>query len=255
MLLIASSNLRGVTRRWQQRLQQSPLLVRRLVERGVQDATNHPDVSHETPHSDQRDLRTRTTRRPGRSERGSRSTLRTTVGGVTIPAPHSRTCALPPPARVNSSRSRSSSSATLDPFSASMRPCSCTNGSDHCASLASGATAREVTTSAPPASFRTPGCSARPRTTVTSSPASSMNSARNIVRRSSGSTSVTRRSGRAIASGIPGSPAPLPTSTTVAPSAMSSPITAQLRMCRSHSRGSSRGPINPRSTPAPAKAA
>ena len=37
------------------------------------------------------------------------------------------------------------------------------------------------------------------------------------MRRSSGSTSVTARSGRASATAIPGSPAPLPTSTTVAP--------------------------------------
>ncbi len=197
----------------------------------------------------------RTAFRPGRSERGRRSTLRTTVGGETIPAPHSSTVALPPPTRVNSSRSRSNSSATLAPFKASIRPWSCTRGSDHCASFARGATAREVTTSAPPASFRTPGCSARPRTTVTFSPADSMNSARKIVRRSRGSTRVTRRSGRAIARGIPGSPAPLPISTTAAPSGMSSPSTAQFRMWRSQSRETSRGPISPRSTPSDANAA
>ena len=58
-----------------------------------------------------------------------------------------------------------------------------------------------------------------------------------------------RRSGRARANGIPGSPAPDPRSTTRAPSGTNSATTAQLRMWRSHIRGASRGPISPRSTP------
>ncbi len=91
--------------------------------------------------------------------------------------------------------------------------------------------------------------SARPRTTRTSRPRSSTTSVSQTVRRSSGSTSVTRRSGRASATAIPGSPAPLPTSTTVAPAGTSSPSTAQFSTCRVHSRGTSRGPISPRSTP------
>ncbi len=79
--------------------------------------------------------------------------------------------------------------------------------------------------------------------------AASTASSRKIVRRSSGSTRVRLRSGRAIASTIPGSPAPEPTSHTRAPRGRSSSSTAQLRRCRSHSRAGSRGPTRPRSTP------
>ena len=68
-------------------------------------------------------------------------------------------------------------------------------------------------------------------------------------RRASGSSSVTVRSGRASASGMPGSPAPLPTSTTRAPAAPATAIAAELSRCRSHSRGTSRGPISPRTAP------
>jgi hypothetical protein len=70
------------------------------------------------------------------------------------------------------------------------------------------------------------------------------------VRRSNGSINVTCRSGRAIAQTSPGSPAPDPTSATVAPCGTRGTTTAQFRMCRSQIRGTSRGPINPRSTPA-----
>ena len=82
-------------------------------------------------------------------------------------------------------------------------------------SRSSGATARDVTTS----NVRSPcRSSARPRTTSTwPAPASATTSSRKVVRRSSGSTRVTRRSGRAIASTSPGSPAPEPMSQTVAP--------------------------------------
>ena len=106
----------------------------------------------------------------------------------------------------------------------------------------------------PPARCRTARSSARPRTTVTSRPRSSTTSRRKSLRRSSGSISVTRRSGRANASGIPGSPAPLPMSATrivrveqfgdgraVQQVALPQPV--RLRA----------GPISPRSTPAPAR--
>ena len=55
-----------------------------------------------------------------------------------------------------------------------------------------------------------------------------------------------RRSGRKRASGIPGSPAPLPTSITVASGSIKPPSAALLRMCRSHSRLASSGPSSPR---------
>ena len=53
-------------------------------------------------------------------------------------------------------------------------------------------------------------------------PSSSTTSCRNSLRRSSGSISVTRRSGRANANGIPGSPAPLPMSAIRSPWSSSS---------------------------------
>ena len=65
--------------------------------------------------------------------------------------------------------------------------------------------------------------------------------------------SVTRRSGRSSASGMPGSPAPLPTSATV-PLAVISPFNAALlRMWRSHSLSASRGPSRPQVTPVDAR--
>ena len=57
----------------------------------------------------------------------------------------------------------------------------------------------------------------------------------------------------AIASGMPGSPAPDPTSHTVTPFGTTSESTAQFKRCRPHSRGTSRGPISPRVTPASAR--
>ena len=92
--------------------------------------------------------------------------------------------------------------------------------------------------------------SARPRTTVTrSSPRSPTTSSRNVVRRRSGSTRVTVTSGRAMASTSPGRPAPDPMSHTRAPAGTTSASTAQLSRCRSHSRGTSRGPSRPRTVP------
>ena len=68
---------------------------------------------------------------------------------------------------------------------------------------------------------------------------------RKVVRRSIGSSKVTERSGRAMARGMPGSPAPEPTSTTDDPSGMRSATARLLRMCRSQIRSASRGPISP----------
>ena len=145
-------------------------------------------------------------------------------------------------------RPQSSSSSALAPLSARRRPPGRVRGRHQPASRSSGATARAVTTSA-----RTPAAaavSARSRRTVTFfSSRSARISSSQVVRRSSGSSRVTSRSGRARASGMPGSPAPEPTSISVASGGTSSATTAQLRTCRSHRRGTSRGPIRPRSTP------
>ena len=62
-------------------------------------------------------------------------------------------------------------------------------------------------------------------------------------------------SGRTIAKTSPGNPAPLPMSKTREFSGISSSTTAQFAMCRSQIRSTSRGPRNPRSTPAPANQA
>src|SRR5690606_27593358 len=83
----------------------------------------------------------------------------------------------------------------------------------------------------------------------TATPRSEITSRNHSTRRASGSTSTTRALGRASANGIPGRPAPEPTSTTRAPSGTRSATTAQLRMCRSHTRSASRGPSSPRSIP------
>ena len=78
-------------------------------------------------------------------------------------------------------------------------------------------------------------------------PRSATTSSRKVVRRSSGSTSVTRRSGRRIATTRPGQPR---TAADVADRGAlrhaARSATAQLSRCRSHSRGTSRGPISPR---------
>ena len=87
-----------------------------------------------------------------REGRGMRSAFTTSVGTGSASRPHSSTSRLPAPRRASSSRSRSISSCAEEPFNASMRPPSWIRGSDHLASFASGATARDVTTSAPPAS-------------------------------------------------------------------------------------------------------
>ncbi len=95
-----------------------------------------------------------------------------------------------------------------EPFIATSAPSGATSGIDHASSRSRGATAREVTTSKVRSPCRS---SARPRSTSTDpSPRSATTSSRKVVRRSSGSTRVTRRSGRAMASTSPGSPAPEP---------------------------------------------
>ena len=77
---------------------------------------------------------------------------------------------------------------------------------------------------------RTALSSALPRTTPNDKPRAVATSDRKVVRRSLGSTRVMTRSGRAIANGMPGRPAPLPISTTRSPGPMSSPTAALFRI-------------------------
>src|SRR5689334_1119005 len=133
---------------------------------------------------------------------------------------------------------------------ASSSPPGPTSGIAQPSRRSSGASALAVTTSK---TWRPCSSSARLRTTSTfDSARSSTTSSRNVVRRSNGSTRVMWQSGRTSARTRPGSPAPEPRSTTVAPSGIRAASPAQLRRCRSQSRGASRGPISPRSTPGPA---
>ena len=111
----------------------------------------------------------------------------------------------------------------------------------HRVSLSNPATALDTTASISPTCCRTACSSARPRTTVISTPRSSMTSRRKSVRRRSGSISVTRKSGRANANGIPGSPAPLPMSAIWSPGSSNSVRATLLSRCRSHRRSASRG--------------
>jgi hypothetical protein len=180
----------------------------------------------------------------------SRTISTTVAGGSMTPTPQRTTTGSEPPSRAIAVRCSVTSSAADAPFSANSRPPTAASGRHQPASRSSGATARAVTTSA--ATGGSPArSSARPRTTVTveSRPSAVTASDRKAVRRASGSTRVIMRSGRATASTIPGKPAPDPTSTTEAPTGIISDITAQLSMCRSHTRGASRGPISPRTTP------
>ena len=136
---------------------------------------------------------------------------------------------------------------------ATIRPPCLTSGRHHALSRSRGATAREPTTSN---SRRPCSSSARARTTSTFvTPRASTASCRNVVRRNSGSISDTVNSGRQIAHTRPGRPAPLPTSATEESAGTLCATTAQLSRCRSHSRGTSRGPMRPRVTPASASRA
>ena len=137
------------------------------------------------------------------------------------------------------------------PFSATRVPPSSSSGNVQRASLSIRATARAVTNGA----RRRPG-TLRPgrggRCTL-----SSPSSATVATATSCGAASAPRggrpgRDGRS-ASARPGRPAPEPTSTMVAPSGNASWTTAQLSTCRSHSRGTSRGPIRPWLTPVSAR--
>ncbi len=181
---------------------------------------------------------------------GSAQTTRTAPVVDTSASPSSRISGVAQPS-LASTPAAPSISATADcPFIATIAPVGATSGIDQRSSRSNGATAREVTTS----KVRTPASSsARPRTTSTfSRPRSATTSLRKTVRRSSGSTSTKDRSGRAMASTRPGRPAPEPMSATDAPSGRTSPRSAQFKMWRSHRRGTSRGPISPRTTPASA---
>ena len=145
------------------------------------------------------------------------------------------------------------------PLSATRDPPVRSSGTVQPRSLTSGATALAVTTSTPAQSPCLTRSSARTRVTVTCSPSS--NSAttevKKLARRSNGSMSTSFRSVLASAQTKPGSPAPEPTSATKAlvgikPSAGSA-TTAQFNRWRDQIRGTSRGPINPFSTPVLAK--
>ena len=110
-------------------------------------------------------------------------------------------------------------------------------------------TARHTTTSTTPWYSST-----RDRTTetVSPSPSSDTHRFRKSTRLSMGSTKHTDRSGRAMARGIPGRPAPDPMSATRSPSSISGDTHTLLRMWRSQIRSVSRGPMRPHSIPSPA---
>ena len=138
--------------------------------------------------------------------------------------------------------------ATEPPFIATSAPVGATSGIDQPSSRSSGATAREVTTS----NVRSPcSASARPRTTSTV-----------VERRARRPPPRGRWSGAAAARPAspagPGGRSPAPARagrrrsrcrTPWRPRGISSASTAQFSRCRSQSRGASRGPISPRTTP------
>ena len=185
-----------------------------------------------------------------------RTPVTTVVTGSTTPAPHCTTRRSTTPSVDATACAAMTSSWALLPFRATSRPPTRRSGIVQPSNRSRGATARAVTTSTPLHPGSAHRSSARPRRTLTrsSSPRSDTTDCRNVARRSSGSTSVIVRSGRVIAQTSPGRPAPDPTSATVAPeSTNDSPgptTTAQLRRCRDHRRGTSRGPMSPISTPA-----
>src|SRR5215475_11632405 len=170
----------------------------------------------------------------------------TVVAGSTLPCPAHTTSAPRAPIRRRTGRALLSSSAAVRPLIASTIPPGRTTRTAISASRSSGATARAVATSA-----RSTVSSARPRSTLAlARPSSATHSDRNRQRRSIGSSKVTLSSGRIMASTRPGRPAPEPISASVRYRlSMRSATTAQLSRWRSHNRGTSRGPIRPRSTP------
>ncbi len=155
-----------------------------------------------------------------------------------------------PPARRMSDFIVSISCSAMRPRSARSRPPGWHKGIVHDTRRLRGATARATTEVA--GSTCCPHSGARPRTTTTRSLSarSATTSRRNWHRRSNGSISVSRRSGRASASGIPGRPAPDPTSATRSPGSSASVSAALLTRCRSQIRSPSRGPSRPRWVPA-----
>src|SRR5687768_5326937 len=174
--------------------------------------------------------------------------MRTTVAGSSSRSwPTVTTEVCTPPSLRMAFAALSISSAALRPLMATTSPSPSRRGMVSPARLLRAETARAVTTSA----FTRPtASSARVRITVTlSNPRSSTTSWSQITRRSRGSMSVSSRSGRAMARHSPGSPAPLPTSATWLPRAISLSMTAQLSTCRLQRRGISRGPMRPRSVP------
>ncbi len=98
---------------------------------------------------------------------------------------------------------------------ASADPPTRTSGSSHSASQSSVATARATATSNAPGRCPGPTSSTRSARTVTlDSPSAAAVSRRNAAFFCVDSISTTDRSGRTIASGMPGTPGPLPTSAT-----------------------------------------
>ena len=150
-------------------------------------------------------------------------------------------------------RPRSISSAAEQPFIASSAPPGATSGRPQRSSFGSGASARAVTTSNRSGRVQS---SARPRTTSTPrDPAG---------RRPPRGTPSAAPSARSGSPARPGgrSPAPAPAGPPRSrgrprrrPPAASGASRAQLTRCRSHSRGTSRGPISPRRTPSEASSA
>mmetsp|Transcript_3373 Transcript_3373/g.13054 ORF Transcript_3373/g.13054 Transcript_3373/m.13054 type:complete len:213 (+) Transcript_3373:83-721(+) len=122
----------------------------------------------------------------------------------------------PPPKIVTAFTASRISSATAAFFGEIQYPPTRASGTQNSAKTLNSATARAVTTSKLSLHFSSrPKSSARPQTTSTFvNPISRFVASRKFVRFRSVSNSVNRHPGRAIASGIPGSPAPLPTSNT-----------------------------------------
>lgn len=114
------------------------------------------------------------------------------------------------------------SASARSPLSASICPPSRSNGALHRASLSRLATARDVTASASPHRSITVLSSARPRTTSTARPRVAMALRRKIAAAQQRFHQHHRQVGPATAIGMPGRPAPLPMSTTVAPAGISS---------------------------------
>lgn len=167
------------------------------------------------------------------------------VSGVT-PRPSSMIPTWESLALRTAAAAAASSSAARAPFMKSISPPDRSNGAVSGINRRSAVTALAVTWSR---SAGTMASSARDRMTDTfPSPNRRLSSRSHSTLRSIGSMRTNCTSGRAMANTIPGSPAPLPTSPTN-PGLSRGATSAQLRMWRDQSRGSSSGPINPRISP------